>query len=220
MKVWSNWKEYPAGEWRWPSFSPQEIACRGTGKLVVNERALDMLQALRAQIGKPFIIRSAYRSPEHNTRVGGAKASKHMEGIAFDIDMGNHFPDEFMAAAETAGFMGIGTYPKSGFLHIDARPTPARWGQPFPPRQGRFAPEAPPVEEVRPKEKDRDKLKGAATVIGGAMLTDIATTGGQTTLDTVERVSGLPVIAQVIIGVVVVALVGLYVWRQVRGARG
>ena len=27
--------------WRWPNFSPAEIACRGTGKLLVNEAALD-----------------------------------------------------------------------------------------------------------------------------------------------------------------------------------
>lgn len=220
MKVWSNWKEYPADKWRWLSFSPQEMACRGTGKLAVNERAMDMLQGLRDVIGTPFIIRSAYRSPEHNTRVGGAKASKHMEALAFDIDMTNHFPDEFIAAAEAAGFMGIGTYPDSNFLHIDARPAPARWGKPFPTRQGRFAPEHKPVEEAKPKEKDRDKLKGAATVIGGAVLTDVVTTGGQTTLDTAERVGGLPMPVQIIIGVVVIALVGLYVWRQVRGAKG
>lgn len=28
----------------WPNFSPAEIACRGTGKLLVNEPALDKLQ--------------------------------------------------------------------------------------------------------------------------------------------------------------------------------
>jgi zinc D-Ala-D-Ala carboxypeptidase len=45
---------------------------------------------LRVRVGKPLILRSAYRSPEHNRAVGGAKASKHMEGIAFDIAMANH----------------------------------------------------------------------------------------------------------------------------------
>ena len=69
----------------WPNFSPAEIACRGTGKLLVNEPALDKLQALRDRLGKPLIVRSACRSPEHNRVVGGAKASKYLEGIAFDI---------------------------------------------------------------------------------------------------------------------------------------
>ena len=82
----------PAAAWRWPNFMPAEIACLGTGKLLVNEPALDALQALRVRLGKPFIIRSAYRSPEHNRAVGGAKASKHMEGIAFDVAMANHDP--------------------------------------------------------------------------------------------------------------------------------
>jgi hypothetical protein len=37
--------------WRWPNFSPAEIACRGTGKVLVNEPALDKLQALRDRLG-------------------------------------------------------------------------------------------------------------------------------------------------------------------------
>ena len=75
----THWRDVPAAGWRWPNFSPGD-ACRGTGKLLVNEAALDALQALRVRLGKPLIIRSAYRSPEHNRAVGGAKASKHMEG--------------------------------------------------------------------------------------------------------------------------------------------
>ena len=36
------------------------------------------LQALRDRLGKPLIVRSAYRSPEHNRAVGGATRSKHL----------------------------------------------------------------------------------------------------------------------------------------------
>ena len=43
---------------------------------------LDKLQALRDRLGKPLIVRSAYRSPEHNRDVGGAQRSKHMIGAA------------------------------------------------------------------------------------------------------------------------------------------
>src|SRR5690606_23456037 len=69
---YDHWREAPGGTWRWPNFSPAEIACRGTGKLLVNEPALDKLQALRDRLGKPLTVRSAYRSPEHNRAVGGA----------------------------------------------------------------------------------------------------------------------------------------------------
>jgi hypothetical protein len=33
-------RDVPAAVCRWPNFSPAEIACRGTGKLLVNEAAL------------------------------------------------------------------------------------------------------------------------------------------------------------------------------------
>jgi hypothetical protein len=82
MTFYDHWRDVPAAAWRWPNFSPAEIACRGTGKLLVNEAALDALQALRTALAKPLIIRSAYRSPEHNRAVGGAKASKHPKWIA------------------------------------------------------------------------------------------------------------------------------------------
>lgn len=107
MTFFTHFRDVPAAAWRWPNFSPAEIACRGTGKLLVNEAALDALQALRKRLGKPLIILSAYRSPEHNRAVGGAKASKHMEGIAFDVAMANHDPESFEAAARAIGFKGL-----------------------------------------------------------------------------------------------------------------
>ena len=46
MTFYTHWRDVPASACRWPNFSPAEIACRGTGKLLVNEPALDALQAL------------------------------------------------------------------------------------------------------------------------------------------------------------------------------
>lgn len=54
-----HWRDVPEGAWRWPDFSPAEIACRGTGSLLLNAPALDKLQALRDRLGKPLIVRSA-----------------------------------------------------------------------------------------------------------------------------------------------------------------
>lgn len=104
---YQHWREVPEGAWRWPNFSPAEIACRGTGKLLINKPALDKLQALRDRLGKPLIVRSAYRSPEHNRAAGGATRSKHMNGLAFDIAMSNHGPVAFEAAARDVGFLGF-----------------------------------------------------------------------------------------------------------------
>ena len=113
-----HWRDVPESAWRWPNFSPAEIACRGTGKLLINAPALDKLQALRDRLGKPLIVRSAYRSPEHNRAVGGAGRSKHLDGAAFDIAMTNHDPVAFEAAAREVGFLGFGFYPRSGFIHV------------------------------------------------------------------------------------------------------
>ena len=137
MTFYTHWRDVPKAAWRWANFSPAEIACRGTGKLLVNEAALDKLQALRLRLGKPLIVLSAYRSPEHNRAVGGAKASKHMEGIAFDIAMANHDPEAFEAAARAVGFQGFGFYPRSGFMHIDLGPARS-WGERFPKRRDRL----------------------------------------------------------------------------------
>jgi zinc D-Ala-D-Ala carboxypeptidase len=97
-----HFREVPQHFWRWPNFSPAEIACRGTGQLKLHPLALDKLHALRDRLGKPLVVRSAYRSPEHNRNVGGAPASKHMDGTAFDIAMTNHDPAAFEAAAREA----------------------------------------------------------------------------------------------------------------------
>ncbi len=97
----------PDASWRWPNFSPAEFACRDTGKLLINASALDKLQTLRDRLGKPLIVRSAYRSLEQNRAVGGATWSKHMDGAAFDIAMTNHVPLAFEAAARAVGFLGF-----------------------------------------------------------------------------------------------------------------
>ncbi|WP_094462851.1 YcbK family protein [Pannonibacter phragmitetus] len=145
--TYKHWRDVPERSWRWKNFSPAEIACRGSGSLRINEEALDKLQALRDRLGKPLIVRSAYRSPAHNRAVGGAPRSKHMDGTAFDISMANHDPVAFEAAARAVGFLGFGYYPRSGFMHIDLGPA-RQWGERFPVRATAFAAETAPVREV------------------------------------------------------------------------
>ena len=164
--TYPHWRDVPANTWRWPNFSAAEIACRGTGAIKINTEAMDKLQALRDRLGKPLIIRSAYRGPEHNRAVGGAPASKHMLGTAFDIAMSNHDPVAFAEAARAVGFLGFATYPRSGFMHIDLGPARS-WGEPFAPRATPFVPETQPAREVL---ADSRTLKG-----GGAA--GIATVG-------------------------------------------
>ena len=173
MTFYSHWRDVPAAAWHWPNFSPAEIACRGTGKLLLNEAALEALQALRDHLGKPLIIRSAYRSPEHNRAVGGAKASKHMEGIAFDVAMANHDPEAFEVAARVIGFRGFGFYPRSGFIHIDLGPARS-WGERFPKRPTAFASEAPPAREVLAESRTLKGGGAAGVATVGAAGVEVA----------------------------------------------
>jgi len=116
-------------EWTWPHFNPKEFACKCCGAdLFTKEsvKAWDAIQAFRDEVKQPVIINSAYRCEVHNKAVGGAKHSRHLEGIAFDVKITPRLPRHVIhGAARKAGFHGIGDY--NTFVHIDTREHPAYW---------------------------------------------------------------------------------------------
>jgi uncharacterized protein YcbK (DUF882 family) len=72
---------------------------------------------------KPIEIVSGYRNQRKQT-------SNHFKGTASDIRIAGVPPKKIREFAETldGGGMGIGIYPRSGFVHIDVRPPPSyRW---------------------------------------------------------------------------------------------
>ena len=77
------------------------------------------LQRIRDHFGKSVTIVSAYRSPEHNAKVGGSKNSNHMQGTAFDIRIYGVTPKEIAQYAQSIGVLGVIVY--KGFCHIDTR---------------------------------------------------------------------------------------------------
>lgn len=89
------------------------------------------LQVLRDEVKKPIKITSGYRSPEHNAKIGGAKASQHITGKAADIKIEGMTPKQVAAVIEkliAAGKItegGIGIY--KTWVHYDIRGTKARW---------------------------------------------------------------------------------------------
>lgn len=105
-------------------FSERELACRHCGELVVHPKLVELLERIRAARGhKPLVLRSAYRCPVHNQRVGGATRSQHMLGRAADLPYGYISS----ANARRLGARGIGE--KDGWaLHVDVREgPPATW---------------------------------------------------------------------------------------------
>ena len=64
-------------------------------------------------------VSSAYRSPEHNARVGGASNSRHMHGDAVDlVGVNAQNVAAIVAALQAQGFRGFGYY-NNGSLHAD-----------------------------------------------------------------------------------------------------
>ena len=137
------------------------------------------MRPLHDQFDRPLIVCSAFRSPEHNRAVGGAKRSKHMDGAAFDIAMTNHDPNVFEEAARAVGFVGFGFYrePRNNFMHIDLGPK-RTWGSRWPVLTPAFTPE-PPAQ--KPLAKSRTMKGGGAAgvaTVGAAgveMIRDAAT---------------------------------------------
>jgi uncharacterized protein YcbK (DUF882 family) len=80
---------------------------------------LSKLDELRGLCGFPFILNSTYRSPEYNASVGGAPNSKHMEGIAADIQcVGSVARARLVKHALNLG-LTVGVY--KNFVHVDNR---------------------------------------------------------------------------------------------------
>lgn len=112
-----------------PHFSRAEFACHcGCGFTVPNMALVELLEKLRAHVGKPIKIMSGCRCRHHNRVVGGAKQSQHTLGNAADIKIEGMTPDE---VAHRAALLlnpggGIGVYPS--FTHVDVRAGgAARW---------------------------------------------------------------------------------------------
>ena len=110
--------EIPARMWPCKFFKPHEIACKGTGSILVHVDALEALDQLRMNLGSPIFLSSAYRSPYHNAVVGGAPLSSHLAGHAFDVQLRSMDKTKLREEAESTGFTGFGMRYRT-FMHID-----------------------------------------------------------------------------------------------------
>lgn len=116
-----------------PHFTRQEFACRcGCGFDAVDIELVMVLEDVRrCFIGSSIRITSPCRCPKHNTKVGGSKNSKHMQGTAadFQVVINGKIINQDIVADYLIGMYpdmyGIGRY--NHRTHIDMRATKARW---------------------------------------------------------------------------------------------
>ena len=117
--------------WTAEYFEPWEFASKGNGKLHVSRDMIAALDRVRAAVGHPIQILSAFRDPDHNARVGGAKASRHTVGDAVDINLAGLNEVErhaLMWHLLAEGFTSFGSYARSpNMLHADMRSAARIW---------------------------------------------------------------------------------------------
>ena len=66
-------------------FSIDELNCNdGCRQAYVKRELLAEMFKLRQGVGRPVGVASVYRCERHNARIGGAKNSRHIQGLAFD----------------------------------------------------------------------------------------------------------------------------------------
>lgn len=114
-----------------PHLSWPELACRDRLRTPYpldwrGTRAVELaaaFEALRAAVGLPLVVLSAYRTPAHNRAVGGARDSQHVQGRALDLRPPDGWDPIALAAVarDIPTIRGLGVYPR--FVHIDVRPS-------------------------------------------------------------------------------------------------
>jgi uncharacterized protein YcbK (DUF882 family) len=81
---------------------------------------------------EPYMLLSGYRSPATNAMLrshsrGVARNSLHMKGQAADLRLKSRSVGQMARAAKACAAGGVGTYPRSDFVHMDCGPL-RTWG--------------------------------------------------------------------------------------------
>jgi zinc D-Ala-D-Ala carboxypeptidase len=103
-------------------FSDKEMACKHCGKVNMDPLFMDYLDEVREQYGKPLIVTSGYRCPEHPIEAKKTKAGAHTTGRAVDFAVDRKDAYELLEIAiGTDWFTGIGIQQKGSgrFIHLD-----------------------------------------------------------------------------------------------------
>ena len=81
------------------NFKVSEFACKHCGENIIDQRVINMAQALREELGVPVKVNSGYRCKAHNDNTPGAvKNSKHVKGLAADLSCSKGANGMFEAA--------------------------------------------------------------------------------------------------------------------------
>lgn len=110
-------------------FKLREFASKdGCPIAFIDTYLVGILDMLRKKVEKPVIINSGYRTPEHNKKVGGAKYSYHMRGMAADIRVNGMSPKEVAKVLDSLIPDECGIIVYNHWVHFDTRKKKYRKG--------------------------------------------------------------------------------------------
>jgi len=106
-------------------FILREFQCSdGTDILLLHPVLTKWLNRLRKELG-PISINSGFRTHAYNEKIGGARRSGHLVGMAADVVAINATNEKVLSFAKRHDFGGIGQY--QNFLHLDVFGNLRRW---------------------------------------------------------------------------------------------
>ena len=112
-------------EWESKYFTKEEMTCKcGCGREEMNIEFMATLDDLREYYGKPMIITSGYRCPEHPVEARKKRRGAHTYGRAVDVAVSGSEAFSFLQHVyEQDKFKRIGVAQKgpssSRFIHLD-----------------------------------------------------------------------------------------------------
>ncbi|HEX4511927.1 MAG TPA: DUF882 domain-containing protein [Polyangiaceae bacterium] len=91
----------------------------------IEPRVLDAIYRIQTHFGAQEIrVISGYRTP---AAIASARGSQHGRGRAIDVIVPGTSDDDVAKFARDMGYMGVGVYPASGFVHVDVRDRSYFW---------------------------------------------------------------------------------------------
>jgi len=120
------------------NFKPQvdrKMTCSCCGKGQLSVGILIFLEHIREHFNSPVRLHSGPRCAEYNAKVGGSKRSEHLIVLGEDNDVADFSVKNvttkelhlYVKSLPYSNLLGIGYYPKDGFVHVDLRGYAARW---------------------------------------------------------------------------------------------
>ena len=102
-------------------FTDAELSCSHCQKSKMDGYFMEMIEALREELGFPFIVTSAYRCPQHPVEAPKKLSGAHSTGQAMDLAVHGENAYRLLSGALRAGFTGslVNQKGNSRFIHLD-----------------------------------------------------------------------------------------------------